>query len=830
MFVDVAINLPQIQGSFHYHLPPELKDQILPGHLIVVPFGQQRVQGIVLQLLEQAVVSETKPVEELIDPVPVINHQQMELARWLGMQTKTPLIDCLTLMLPPGLSQIADSEYDLIQRQYEAKNSTEERLIKLLARRGKLRGRQIERALSRLQWRSAANSLVRQGVIARTSMLKSPGVSPKRVRTVRLAIPPGPALTALDEIGRSDSGAGKRRRKIVELLINEKAPVEVTWIYAEAEGQLSDLRSLENHGIVSLSSAEIWRDPLESLEFIPATAPVLTGDQLAVWEPIHHSIRAKNPENFLLHGVTGSGKTEIYLRAVEEALQSDLNAIVLIPEIALTPQTIRRFAARFPGSIGLIHSDLSQGERYDTWRRIRSGELPIVVGPRSALFAPLSKLGLIVVDESHDESYKETERAPRYHARAAALTYAEMLGAVCILGSATPDVVTYAETKSGKICLLQLPNRILAHRQRIAEQSRHWNLVSKFTPLDHEAEAAGMPPVKIVDMREELKSGNPSIFSQALQDALQRSLSNRQQGILFLNRRGRSSYVFCRDCGYVLRCVRCDNPLTYHSAKQRLLCHHCNYSRQAVQTCPKCRSSRIKHFGAGTQRVQEEIERLFPSARTLRWDRDTTRAKGAHEVILANFASHRADLLIGTQMVAKGLDLPLVTVVGVISADTGLNLPDFRATERTFQVLTQVAGRAGRSPLGGEVILQTYHPEHYTIQAAADHNYLQFFEQELKQRKNLGYPPFKRLTKLVYRHTSSDQAKAEVQHIAGQVRQRIRQTHSKAEIIGPVPCYFQKIRGQSRWQIVLRSNQPQALIPDELGQGWSVDIDPVSLL
>jgi primosomal protein N' (replication factor Y) len=531
-----------------------------------------------------------------------------------------------------------------------------------------------------------------------------------------------------------------------------------------------------------------------------------------------------------LHGVTGSGKTEIYLKAVEEALEQEQSAIVLIPEIALTPQTIRRFAARFIGSVGLIHSDLSPGERYDTWRRIRSGELPIVVGPRSALFAPISKLGVIVVDESHDESYKETERAPRYHARDAALAYAEMLSAICILGSATPDVVTYSQSQTGKIHLLSLPNRILAHRQQIAEQTRRWNLVSKFTTHDHEAEAAAMPPVQIVDMREELKAGNPSIFSRVLQDSLRRTLSNKQQGILFLNRRGSSSYVFCRDCGYALRCVRCDNPLTYHGANQELLCHHCNYSRGAVNTCPNCHSSRIKHFGAGTQRVQQEIEKLHPSARTLRWDRDTTRAKGSHEIILANFASHRADILIGTQMVAKGLDLPLVTLVGVISADTGLNLPDFRATERTFQVLTQVAGRAGRSPLGGEVVLQTYHPDHYAIQAAADHNYNLFIDLELEHRKDLGYPPFVRLAKLVYRHTNSYQAEAEVQRIAGQLKHQIKQTRSRAELIGPVPCYFQRIRGQYRWQIVLRSNQPGALIPDELGQGWSVDIDPVSLL
>lgn len=830
MYVDVAINLPQIQGSFHYHLPQEMEAQIGVGHLVVVPFGKQRVQGIVLRQIEQAEVSETKPVEELLDPVPVLNSNQLELARWIGAQTKTPLIECLTMMLPPGLSKIADSEYELVQLEYQAEDALEDRLIKLLARRGKLRGRQIERALSRTHWRRKADSLANRGILVRTPVLKPPGVSPKRIHTVRLAIPPASAREALANIGRPESQAGDRRSAIVELLIGERAPLDVTWVYAETGGNHSDLKNLEQNGVITLSSAEIWRDPLEQMDFYPTHAPQLTADQVDVWQPIHESIAAGLPKNFLLHGVTGSGKTEIYLKAVEEVLNRNLGAIVMIPEIALTPQTIRRFAARFPGNVALIHSELSAGERYDTWRRVRSGALPIVVGPRSALFAPLPEIGLIVVDESHDESYKETERAPRYHARDTALAYAKMIQAVCILGSATPDVVTYSHAQNNQIHLLKLPNRILAHQKKISEQARRWNLVSKFTPLDHEAEAAAMPPVQVVDMRKELKAGNPSIFSRALQGSLERSLSNNQQVILFLNRRGRSSYVFCRDCGFVLRCSRCDSPLTYHSAGDQLLCHHCGHSRHPVKQCPACKSSRIKHFGAGTQRVQGEIEGLFPGARTLRWDRDTTRAKGSHEVILANFAAHRADILIGTQMVAKGLDLPLVTLVGVISADIGLNLPDYRAAERTFQVLTQVAGRAGRSPIGGEVILQTYLPDHYAIQAAAGHNYLLFFQIETGHRKDLGYPPYIRLAKLVYRNSSSHAAEEGAKRMAARVKYRVKQQSAKADLIGPLPCYFQRIRGDYRWQIVIRGANPQTLIPGDLAPGWSVDIDPVSLL
>jgi primosomal protein N' (replication factor Y) len=408
------------------------------------------------------------------------------------------------------------------------------------------------------------------------------------------------------------------------------------------------------------------------------------------------------------------------------------------------------------------------------------------------------------------------------------MAYARMLGAVCLLGSATPEVVTTYRAARGELQRLSLPQRILGHRERIRTQAVRLGVESRFRPAPGEAEYMDLPPVRVVDMRQELRAGNRSLFSRALQAALAETLQAGQQAILFLNRRGTSTYVFCRDCGEPLRCSRCDTPLTYHGQADRLQCHHCGLERRMPSRCPNCSSQRIRQFGAGTQRIQAEVERMFPVARTIRWDRDTTREKGAHAAILAHFASQRADLLIGTQMVAKGLDLPLVTLVGVISADVGLNLPDFRAAERTFQVLTQVAGRAGRGLLGGHVVLQTFQPEHYAIRAAAAHDYQAFYDQELALRRSLHYPPFRRLVKFTYQHRTQEVAQAEAERLAGLLRARL--DDQQADLIGPVPSFYARLRGEYRWMVVLRALQPAALIPEELPRGWVIDVDPVSLL
>jgi primosomal protein N' (replication factor Y) len=847
-YLEIAVNVPRVSGVFHYHLPPGLEDSVAPGHLVEVPFGKQNVQGVVLRQISEPEVPDTKAVSALIDEGVVITPAQILLAEHLAEYTLAPLAACVAVMLPAGLSKQADIIYTLrnseeTELSFSELNQVQTRLVALLHKRGPLRGRQIEHAMARtIKWRPAMRALVKKELVSSAPVLPPPSIRPKYVRTAQLAAPPEVVEPQLDELG-STTATKTRRRKIMEFLIREPDQVDVDWVYAESGGKLADLQLLNERGLLLLREQESMRDPLAGLAYDPSEPPTLTPDQSAAWERMLAAIREpSNQPPFLLHGVTGSGKTEIYLRAVEETIAQGRQAIVLVPEIALTPQTVRRFVSRFPGRVGIMHSRLSTGERYDTWRRAREGKLSIIVGPRSALFAPLPDIGLIVVDESHDQSYYQSGQTPYYHARDAAVEYARLIGAVCILGTATPDITSYYRASQGKWRLLELPARILAHTETIRAHTEKLERESKYTPAGDQVEMMELPPVEVVDMRAELKSGNRSIFSRALQENLAGVLENGEQAILFLNRRGSATYVFCRDCGHVLRCPRCDNPLTYHvengksvllkqSGDAGLVCHHCGYQRQMPKSCPNCKSKRIRQYGMGTQRVEAELQALFPDVRTLRWDRDTTRQKGAHEIILSHFSNQRADILIGTQMLAKGLDLPLVTLVGAVLADVGLHLPDYRAGERVFQVLSQVAGRAGRSPLGGQVIVQTFHPEHYVIQAAAGHDYAGFYQRELAYRKELGYPPFSQLVRLEYRHTDEGKAQAEAERMAGQVKGWLHDDDRRAtEIIGPAPCFYARRDGQYRWQLILRGPEPASLLAGRKLGDWRVEINPQATL
>lgn len=884
-FLEIVVNVPQVSGVFDYHLPAELEGKVEPGHLVEVPFARQTVQGVVIRRIPSPSVPETRPVHRLIDAQAVLTPAQIALAERLAEETLAPLSACIELMIPVGLSQQADTLYTLagpspaaVSRPAAAAparwNEVQKRLVALLQKRGPLRGGQIDKALPRLEWRSAAQALVRWGVITSQAVLPPPTVRPKRLRTVQLACPPETARQAMPDLGRQDSPALKRRQRVIEFLLKETEPVNVSWVYAETGCNAADLAELAERGLVRLGVGEEWRDPLGNLGYLPVKPPALTGDQQRIYGELEAGLRlsaqGEAVRPFLLHGVTGSGKTEIYLRAVAETLQSGRTAILLVPEIAMTPQTVQRVVGRFPNQVGLIHSRLSEGERYDTWRRARQGQIEIIVGPRSALFLPLPKIGLIIVDECHDDSYYQENFLPHYDARQAAVSYAQLLGAVCILGSATPNITQRYKSEKGEWNYLSLPARILAHRQSVEKQMerisqsispletgmeanppafgergeflperRGEGIISHYQPVTAEAAMTDLPPVQVVDMRLELKAGNRSIFSRRLQASLQQVYQAGEQAILFLNRRGTATYVFCRECGYTLKCPRCDIPLTLHTDKdpllvtsaQNLRCHRCNYQRLLPKTCPQCGSRQFRHFGTGTEKVEQEVQTLLPGVRTLRWDYETTRQKGAHEIILEHFSSRNADILIGTQMVAKGLDLPFVTLVGAVLADVSLNLPDYRTAERTFQLLTQVAGRAGRSPLGGQVILQTFQPEHYVIQAAASHDYASFYRQELAHRRELGYPPYSRFVRLEYRHARADQAQRAAQALAIKIKQWLAQEQASAtELIGPAPCYFERISGMYRWQIILRGPDPARLLRLQALNDWHVEVEPPSLL
>ena len=848
-YIEVAVNVPQVSGTFHYHLPPELEAVVQLGHLVEVPFGRQQVQGVVFRFVDQPEVPETKAVIALLDPQPVLTPEQVSLAGDLAESTLAPLAACIDAMIPPGLAQQADTLYQKstpILPISHPLTSLQNRILKLLTERGPLRGRQLESAFRHVDWRLSARSLINQGLLRTQTVLPSPTVQPKTVRTARLAISKELAETELPNLSRPGSPALERRQAMLRLLMREPEEVEVAWLYAESGGNLADLQALAKRSLVILGEAEVWRDPLDQMEFVASDPPQLTADQSRVWSEIQVGIKeaeaGKLVQPYLLHGVTGSGKTEIYLRAVEATLKRGRQAIVLVPEIALTPQTIRRFVSRFPGLVGSMHSRLSPGERFDTWRRARLGQISVVVGPRSALFTPFDKLGLIVVDEFHDDTYYQSETQPHYHARDAAVRYAEITKSVCVLGSATPDIVSRYRAAEREWHYLSLPLRILAHRQAVESQVQKLGISSQYHPIGAQAETIDLPPVKVVDMRTELQAGNRSIFSRALQDSLTHTLEHEQQAILFLNRRGSATYIFCRDCGYILKCPRCDLPLTYHvgggtpgtnsrPSEGSLTCHYCFYKRQMPTTCPQCKSERIRQYGTGTEKVEAEVQMLFPKARTLRWDWETTRQKGAHDIILSHFVNHHADVLIGTQMIAKGLDLPLVTLVGVVLADVGLSLPDLRSAERTFQVLTQVAGRAGRSPLGGQVILQTFLPEHYVIQAASRHDYQAFYQQELEYRRQLHYPPFSRLVRLEYRHRDPQRAEASAQALAGQIRTWLEEDDRReTELVGPTPCFFSRLAGQYRWQLVLRGPDPASLLRGRHLGEWRIEVNPPSLL
>jgi primosomal protein N' (replication factor Y) len=820
-----------VDKAFDYEIPPDLRGRLQPGHLVEAPFRTATQPGIVLALSEATTVPQLKTITRLIEPQPVLSEPQLALARWLSEQYIAPIGMCAWMLLPPlvrsqtarpkkvttaALAILPDA-LDAAVRKLE-KPSKPADLLELIARTPE----RLTEDAARKQTGATAKQvekLVSEGWLVRhdDDTLTTP-LWDDDLREV-----------LMDLRGMATPG------RVLRLLAREKAAMDVSWIYAQADADREDLKKLADAGLIVLGEDEIVRDSLAKRSFVLATAPTLTDEQAAAWSRVRAAIDAGAAQTFLLFGVTGSGKTEIYLRAIEATLARGRDAIFLVPEIALTAQTVRRVAARFPGQVAVVHSGLSDGERYDTWRRARAGAVKVVIGARSALFTPLPDVGLIVLDEEHDQSYKQSgeQHPPHYHARATAEELARLNNAVVILGSATPAIETLFRAERGEIARLDLPSRIFGHRAGIHEQEASAGVRTRY----HDAPAPDaltidLPPVEVVDMRAELKSGNSSIFSRALQQGLQDVLLRREQALLLMNRRGQATYVFCRDCGYVATCPNCDAPLTHHRDGEALRCHRCGYMQRPPSVCPACASKRIKYFGAGTQQVEESVKAMFPEAQVLRWDADSARTPGAHEAILQHFIDRFADIIVGTQMIAKGLDLPMVTLVGVISADISLNLPDFRAAERGFQLLTQVAGRAGRGVLGGKVILQTYQPEHYAIRAAAAHDTAGFYTREIAYRRELGYPPFRRLARVICAYPNEAKARAEAERAAGILRRRVRERQLTAtELIGPAPCFFARSNHDYRWHVLLRSPDPTAALRGlDLPSGWHIEIDPLNVL
>ncbi len=983
--VEVAIATAVGENGVYHYLPPAdgSATALRAGMLVHVPFGTRELPAVVLDPDVPAVPGRVlKPVRAVLDPTPVITVAGVAVARWMSDYYGCPLSEVMATMLPPGLSR--RTVYHIARSPAAADAAT--RLT--AAQRGVLeavppagQGTVTLDQLTREGGKSAAlavSTLVKRGLLVRTATLRRAG--PKTIRTV--------AWTGRDPAG---CRVGSKGRAVLSVLQRADGPLSVAELGRHVTGAVGALPPLQRQGLITIGEEAVRRDPVAHRRLDPTTALTLRPEQEVALRAIVAALEAGARETFLLHGVTGSGKTEVYLQALAATIGLGRQAIVLVPEISLTPQTMDRFASRFPGRVALLHSGLSEGERVDEWERARLGAVDAVVGARSAIFSPLPDIGLIILDEEHDASYKQ-DRAPRYHTREVAIRLARETGAVVVLGSATPDVVTYYNATHGAYHLLEMTRRAwqpsppthadwslgsaeptaqpalpaageggrydaVGHGSGlavVAEEGRHdyrygatgaaggegnvapsgsagfqpatvagngngvpsavgrrlalagngtvdipgasddevrptgsmserrqfreiqtlasstrprpaslaleklsapaagtgvrgeshlppspavgragW-AVGSAEPRDQSAWVGGegfpggLPPVEVVDLRQELQAGNRGVFSRSLQSAVREALARREQVILFLNRRGSATFVNCRDCGLVVRCHMCDLPYTYHSSTEELICHRCDARLLPPTICGRCASWRIRYFGLGTQRVEEEARRNFPGARLLRWDRDVIGGKHGHEHTLDRFARGDADIMVGTQMVAKGLDIPRVTVVGVISADTALNLPDFRAAERTFQMLTQVAGRAGRHSLPGRVVIQTYAPEHFSIGAASGHDYAAFYDQEIMFRAEAGYPPFAQLLRLVYTDEDEAACRAAGEALAARLRAALPLVRH-GEVVGPAPCFIGKIEGRYLWQVLVRADDVHPLLP-LVPPGWTRDVDPVSLL
>jgi primosomal protein N' (replication factor Y) len=863
LLADVAVGADAV---FTYRVPPPLHLTIQVGHLVWAPLRQRHVQGFLLDLHawgdrphqpEDALgppalrpdpsdrfSAQSPTLRDLIDiadPEVSLTPAQIRLARWIAGYYRVSLYEALTLMLPPGATREAETTWRATVEGHGATLGAlppgERDVLYLLRRSGEMTERELRRRLrgSDAELQAIYAALRERGLIKRGTLLSRARARPRTERMVRLAISPDEARATLETLTRAP-----RQRALAAYLIDHPEPLPVPEALAASAADAGALRALERRGLVEVTAREVWRDPLAHVSTPPDTPPALSPAQQKAWDEIARVIdRLKTTSlddhtdtaqgHFLLHGVTGSGKTELYLRAIARILRLGRQALVLTPEIALTTQLVRRFAARFPGRLAVLHSELSIGERYDEWRRLRRGDAGIAIGSRSAVFAPLPNPGLIIVDEEHEPSYKH-DATPRYHARDVAQRLAAITGSVLIFGSATPSVESYAAAHAGRLRLLELPERV--------------TMAVGPDGLPH-TRTLPLPRVTIVDMRCELAEQNRSIFSRALQEALAETLDRGEQAILFLNRRGAASFSMCRDCGHVVACPNCSSPLTLHqettgqtgdvrsaASVNLLVCHTCNHRELPPALCPQCWSSRIKSFGIGTQRVVEEIASLFPGARALRWDRDSIGRKGDHDRLLDQFLRREADVLVGTQMIAKGLDLPMVGMVGVVAADTGLYLPDFRAGERAFQLLTQVAGRAGRRAEGAKVIIQTYAPEHYAIRAAQEHDYHIFYEEEIAFRRQTGYPPFARLVRFVYSAGSDARAHRAAEALADEIRAlAAKLLPNDWSLIGPAPAFFRVQRNRYRWHLILRASDPTPLLNAlRPPPGWMIDIDPVHVL
>ncbi|BDH66308.1 primosomal protein N' [Enterococcus faecalis] len=775
----VIVDVPTMQTDqpFTYLVPENLNEQLAVGMRVEVPFGNgnRHVQGFVLAIEPMAatVLDETnvqlKELVAVLDLKPVLNTEMLALADYMKEKTFAFKITCLQTMLP----SVMRADY---QKYIYLTDELSEELQD-----------QLFYGLEEISWDQAQE----RGILPQLMALRKQQkvdiryevTTRNKVKMVRF-IQAAKEFEQLEEI-RLGLRKGAKKKEQLLYYLQRLGTEKVTAVKEMKELGFSTalLNEAAKNGWLTFVEKEAYRDPFANQTFEKTTALSLNAEQQVAVETILQSVQEQQSQTYLLEGITGSGKTEVYLQVIAEVLNQGKTAIMLVPEISLTPQMVQRFKSRFGEHVAVMHSGLSQGEKYDEWRKIERGEAEVVVGARSAIFAPIENIGVIIIDEEHEVSYKQ-EETPRYHARDLAIWRSEYHHCPVVLGSATPSLESRARAQKNVYQRLRLTQR--------ANQ------------------AATLPTIDVVDMRQEVENGNVSSFSMSLQEKLQERLEKNEQSVLLLNRRGYSSFVMCRDCGYVLPCPNCDISLTLHMDSKTMKCHYCGHEERIPYRCPNCGQDKIRYYGTGTQKVEEELQTLLPDSRILRMDVDTTRRKGAHEKILRTFGEGQADILLGTQMIAKGLDFPNVTLVGVLNADTALNLPDFRSSERTFQLLTQVSGRAGRAEKPGEVIIQSFNPEHYAIQLAKAQDYEDFYTKEMYIRHRGDYPPYYFTVQITASHPEENEAAKQMFQIATKLKQGLS---PQAILLGPTPNAIMRVNNRYFYQVIIKYKQEPMLQP-----------------
>ncbi|HBD0866806.1 TPA: primosomal protein N' [Enterococcus faecalis] len=775
----VIVDVPTMQTDqpFTYLVPENLNEQLAVGMRVEVPFGNgnRHVQGFVLAIepVAATVLDETnvqlKELVAVLDLKPVLNTEMLALADYMKEKTFAFKITCLQTMLP----SVMRADY---QKYIYLTDELSEELQD-----------QLFYGLEEISWDQAQErGLLPQLMALRKQQkvdIRYEVTTRNKVKMVRF-IQAAKEFEQLEEIRLGLRKGAKKKGQLLYYL-QRLGTEKVTAVKEMKELGFSTalLNEAAKNGWLTFIEKEAYRDPFANQTFEKTTALSLNAEQQVAVETILQSVQEQQSQTYLLEGITGSGKTEVYLQVIAEVLNQGKTAIMLVPEISLTPQMVQRFKSRFGEHVAVMHSGLSQGEKYDEWRKIERGEAEVVVGARSAIFAPIENIGVIIIDEEHEASYKQ-EETPRYHARDLAIWRSEYHHCPVVLGSATPSLESRARAQKNVYQRLRLTQR--------ANQ------------------AATLPTIDVVDMRQEVENGNVSSFSMSLQEKLQERLEKNEQSVLLLNRRGYSSFVMCRDCGYVLPCPNCDISLTLHMDSKTMKCHYCGHEERIPYRCPNCGQDKIRYYGTGTQKVEEELQTLLPDSRILRMDVDTTRRKGAHEKILRTFGEGQADILLGTQMIAKGLDFPNVTLVGVLNADTALNLLDFRSSERTFQLLTQVSGRAGRAEKPGEVIIQSFNPEHYAIQLAKAQDYEDFYTKEMYIRHRGDYPPYYFTVQITASHPEENEAAKQMFQIATKLKQGLS---PQAILLGPTPNAIMRVNNRYFYQVIIKYKQEPMLQP-----------------